>query len=180
MFKSFCVVLVYVFGLQTFKSFCVVSVSVCLLALLNVQIILCSLQTMQNVLPNGWLTLRKMTLTSCKVSFPSVIVFLPPALTLQPANGLKMLNCYKAAGFPTPKCGGWGWRDFPPQNIHFHHSISLEFTACLPLLCLGSKAVSRLIFRQVFSLTSADHSSDDRFCVCLRALCMCMNGVCYC
>ena len=99
MFKSFCVVLVYVFGLQTFKSFCVVSVSVCLLALLNVQIILCSLQTMQNVLPNGWLTLRKMTLTSCKVSFPSVIVFLPPALTLtlQPANGLMMLNCYKAA-----------------------------------------------------------------------------------
>ena len=45
----------------------------------DVQIILCSLQAIQNVLPNGWLTLRKMTLTSCKVSF--VIVFLPPALT---------------------------------------------------------------------------------------------------
>lgn len=128
-----------------FKSFCVVSlsVSVCLLGLLNVQIILCSLQTMQNVLPNGWLTLRKMTLTSCKVSFPLVIVFLPPALslTLQPANGLMMLNCYKAAVWG---CGG----DFPPLNVgvwvegfstpeHPFSSLHLSGIHCLPAFTLS-------------------------------------------
>ena len=46
--------------------------------------------------------------------------------------------------------------------------LALTYTHVIPTLSESKTQLKTILFRQAFSQTSADHSCDNRLCICLR------------